>query len=401
MWLATVRMALREIRRNGLRSLLTTLGIVIGVGSVIALVTLGRSASGKITRDIANMGSNLLIVLPGSERQGPAATVAQPFRLDDARAVRRQLPVVKELAATASRPALVVAGHSNANTNVLGAELEFLSIRGFRVSEGGLPSASEMAGGASVCLLGASLKRTLFGHQSPLGATLRVESTACRVVGVVKSKGQSALGTDQEDFVLVPLALFQRRIAGSPDVHALFMSLTSEQVTESAKRKLQALLRERRHLANGKSDDFTIQDMKELRDTLTGVTDTLTALLAAIAGVSLIVGGVGIMNIMLVSVTERTREIGMRLAIGARAVEVLLQFLVEAITLSTLGGLLGIGFGAALAFAVTQALDLPFEMRMDAVLIACGFSAIVGVGFGFLPARKAARLNPIAALRHE
>jgi putative ABC transport system permease protein len=256
-------------------------------------------------------------------------------------------------------------------------------------------------GGSAVCVLGATVRRELFGPQDPLGALVRVGTVSCTVVGVLVSKGQSTFGQDQDDFLVMPLATVQRRIAGSYDVGSIFVSATSDRQTVKAKRQIELLLRERRRIGPGQTNDFTVQDMKEISNTLGSVTGALTALLGAIAGVSLLVGGIGIMNIMLVSVTERTREIGIRLAIGARGAEVLLQFLIEAVTLSTLGGALGVAFGLTASYAVTRALKLPFSISPDIIVVAFGFSATVGVVFGFLPARKASRLNPIAALRHE
>jgi putative ABC transport system permease protein len=245
------------------------------------------------------------------------------------------------------------------------------------------------------------VQRELFGKQDALGATIRVAAISCTVIAVLASKGPSTFGQDQDDFVVMPLAAFQRRIAGNTDVGVIFVQATSDRTTTKAKVQMQDLLRERRRIAPGQADDFQVQDMKEITATLGTVTGALTALLGAIAGVSLLVGGIGIMNIMLVSVTERTREIGIRLAIGARAREVLLQFLVEAVTLSTLGGIIGVVFGLGLSFAACRFLRLPFSFAPTIILIAFLFSAGVGVAFGYFPARKAARLNPIDALRHE
>jgi len=398
---ATLLMSLREIRRNAMRSILTTLGIVIGVGSVIAMITLGRGAAAQITSDIANMGTNLLILMPGAERHGPAVSGAAQFKLEDARAIERDVTSVSGVAPSASRSTLIVYGSKNWSSMVTGTTNAYLSVRGFKVDEGQSFSDAQLQGGTPTCILGATVRRELFGPQNPLGATVRVGNVACIVIGVLAPKGQSTFGADQDDFVVMPLGAFQRRIAGSNDVGAIFVSATSDSVTLKAKRQIEALMRERRRISPGQTNDFTVQDMKEISNTLGTVTGALTALLGAIAGVSLLVGGIGIMNIMLVSVTERTREIGLRLAIGARAREVLMQFLIEAIMLSVLGGIIGIGFGLSLSYAASRALKLRFLVAPDVMVLAFGFSALVGVAFGFFPARKASRLNPIDALRHE
>jgi putative ABC transport system permease protein len=398
---ATLLMALREIRRNTMRSILTTLGIVIGVGSVIAMVTLGRGATAKITAEISNMGTNLLIVMPGSDRRGPTSASAPPLKMDDVKAIEREISAVDKVAPTASRAALVVYGNKNWNTGVTGSNNEFFTVRRYSIERGASFSDAQLLSGAAVCVIGATVRKELFGQGDPLGAAIRVGAVSCTVIGVIATKGMSTFGSDQDDFLVMPLAAFQRRIAGNYDIGAVFVSATSDKLTTKAKQQIEALMRERRRIAVGQLNDFRVQDMKEISDTLGSVTGALTALLGGIAAVSLLVGGIGIMNIMLVSVTERTREIGVRLAIGARGAEVLLQFLVEAITLSTLGGMLGIVFGLAISYIATRALKMPFMVLPDIVVIAFAFSATVGVAFGFLPARKASKLNPIDALRHE
>ena len=398
---ATIVMALREIHRNTMRSILTTLGIVIGVGSVITMVTLGRGATAKITADITSMGTNLLIVMPGSERRGPMTETATPLKIEDARTILREVRAVAKVAPSASRSLLVVFGNKNWNTIATGSTNAYLEIRGFGFQRGTGFSDADIQAGASSCILGATVSSKLFGQQEPIGAAVRVGNVSCKVIGVLTSKGQSTFGMDQDDFVVMPLTTFQRRIAGNTDVGAIFASAVSDAAISRARTQIESLMRERRRILPGQNSDFVVQDMKEITNTLGTVTGALTALLGAIAGVSLLVGGIGIMNIMLVSVTERTREIGTRLAIGARGREVLFQFLVEAVTLSTLGGVLGILLGLGLSFGGSRLFSLPFTVSADIVLIAFAFSTVVGVAFGFFPARKAARLNPIDALRHE
>jgi putative ABC transport system permease protein len=398
---STLLMAMREIRRNTMRSILTTLGIVIGVGAVITLVTLGQGATEKVTSDISKMGVNMLIVYPGSQRRGPTVTEAPRLTLQDVEAIARDVSAVSAVAPSASRGALAVYANKNWNTQLTGTTNAYFDVRGLKLSAGRMFSDVEIQGGTPACILGATVRRELFGRQDPLDASIRAGKVACKVIGVVESKGQSSIGMDPDDFILLPLSAFQRRIAGNNDVGSIAVSAVSESATEKAKKQIEALMRERRRVAFGQEDDFMVQDMKEIADTLQTVTGALTALLGAIAAVSLLVGGIGIMNIMLVSVTERTREIGIRLAIGARGHEVLLQFLVEAIVLSTLGGVLGMLLGLGGSYAAGRALGLPFRVVPEVVLIAFAFSASVGVAFGFFPARKAARLNPIEALRHE
>ncbi|MBI4705846.1 MAG: ABC transporter permease [Deltaproteobacteria bacterium] len=398
---STLVMALREIRRNTMRSVLTTLGIVIGVAAVIIMVTVGEGATAKVTADVAKLGNNMLTLLPGAHRHGPAAAAAAPFTLADVQAIRREVPAVAHVAPSANRGVLAVAGNKNHNTVATGATNEYLSVRQLALELGRSFSDVELLGGAPACLLGATVRKELFGATDPLGTAIRVGNLSCQVVGVIASKGQSTFGADQDDFLLLPLATFQRRLAGNTDVGAIALSAADDRSIPKVKQQLTLLMRERRHIAEGQSDDFWVMDTKEILATLSTVAATLTALLGAIAGVSLLVGGIGIMNIMLVSVTERTREIGIRLAIGARGREVLWQFLVEAVVLSLLGGVLGMLLGLGGALGATRGLDFPFVLSPLVVVVAFGFSAAVGVAFGFFPARKAARLNPIEALRHE
>ncbi len=394
-------MAVRELRRNVLRSVLTTLGIVIGVGAVVALVTLGEGATRKITQDISNMGVNMLTLFPGAERRGATSVTSAPLTLDDARAIAHELNTVSAVAPASSSTTLAIYGNTNWNTQITGSTNDYFTIRGLLLRAGRSFSDVEQQGGTPACVLGATVERELFGQQSPLGMTIRLGRMSCLVVGTLVAKGQSTFGMDQDDFVLMPLKSFQRRIAGNSNVGNIAVSAISETATKKARVQIETLMRERRRIAPGQADDFQVRDMQEIAQTLQSVTGALTLLLGAVAAVSLLVGGIGIMNIMLVSVTERTREIGTRLAIGARGREVLLQFIVEAVVLSTLGGVMGIALGLSGSFAATRAFGMPFVFLPGIVTGSFLFSAFVGVGFGYLPAHKAARLNPIEALRHE
>jgi putative ABC transport system permease protein len=402
MWIATLFMAIRELRRNVMRSVLTTLGIVIGVGSVIAMVTLGRSATARVTNDIASLGQNMVIIMPGSaKRGGPVNVSASAFRIEDVRAIEKELPDLAGVAPTATKGVLAVYGNTNYSSVAYGVTNSFFSVRSLKIVRGRDFSDAELAGGTPACILGETVRKQLFANQEALDATIRVGTVACRVVGLLESKGQSTFGQDQDDFLVMPLPTLQRRLAGNADIGTIYVSVAEEREITRARSRIQGVLRDRRRIQPGQEDDFNVQDMKEIANTVSSVTGVLTALLGAIAAVSLLVGGIGIMNIMLVSVTERTREIGIRLAIGALAKEVLLQFLVEAIFLCILGGAIGAAFGLGGSYAATRALSMPFQVDPSIVALAFLFSGGIGVAFGYLPARKAARLNPIEALRHE
>ena len=399
----TVLLALREIRRNVMRSSLTVLGIVIGVAAVITMVTLGGGATAQVTSDIAKMGTNLLQVRPGQLHRGPGGTrsTANMFKVDDAEAIAREISGLAAVAPVASEMLQAIYGNANWSTTVTGSTNGFLQVRNWTLDSGRQFSEGELRAGKTVCILGSTVRKELFGAQDPLGTTVRLRNISFKVIGVLISKGQSSFGTDQDDFVLIPLRTLQRRIAGNIDVSRIYISAQDGISTNKVQEDIERLMRERRRISLGKDDDFHVRDMEELVSTLTGTTRVLTALLGAVAAVSLIVGGIGIMNIMLVSVTERTREIGTRLAIGALERDVLMQFLVEAVVLSSFGGLFGILLGLASAAAGARFLAVPFVLNIGIVVIAFLFSAAVGVVFGYFPARQAARLDPIEALRHE
>jgi len=401
MLLEAFLMALAEIARNSGRSLLTALGVVIGVAAVIATVTLGDSATAKVQSDVAALGNNMLILAPGNTRRGPVASSAKPFELSDVTAVEREIRGLAAVAPLAERSDLVVFANKNHTAQVSGSTNAFFVVKGWKLASGRVFNDTELASGAAVCLLGTTVKKELFGAGNPLDASLRVGKASCTVIGVMASKGKSTFGQDQDDFVLMPLATFQRRLSGTKTVDQVLLAVSPKRSTGSVIAQIQGLMRERRTITPGAEDDFDVRDMKEIANTLSTVTGTLTVLLAGIAAVSLLVGGIGIMNIMLVSVTERTREIGIRLAVGARGIEVLTHFLIEAAVLSLFGGALGIALGLGGSFVATKAFGLPFAFSPTVIALAFGFSASVGIVFGFLPARRAANLNPTDALRHE
>ena len=394
-------LALREIRRNVLRSILTILGVVIGVAAVIVMVTLGGGATQAVATQIETMGTNLLMIRMG-QRMGPGSGIGvAPFKLEDAVALQRQVPSIRVLAPSANQTATAVAGNSSWATSVTGTDNRYLDVRNWPLAAGRVFSEGESRAGKAVCLIGATVQRELFGNQDPVGEKLRIKTMSCQVIGLLATKGQSSMGHDQDDLILMPLRTFQRRIAGNLDVTMIQVSIKEGESTEAAKADIERLMRERRKIGAGEQDDFSVRDMKELTDMLTGTTRILTTLLSAVAAVSLLVGGIGIMNIMLVSVTERTREIGIRLAIGALEREVLLQFLVEAVVLSSLGGILGILLALVAAVLLADVLQVPFIFNGGIVVTAFLFSAAVGILFGYFPARRAARLDPIEALRRE
>jgi putative ABC transport system permease protein len=397
----TIFLALREIKRNVMRSFLTILGIVIGVASVITMVTLGGGATVQVTNQIASLGSNLLMVTPG-KRMGPGqSSAATPFRAKDVEAIARDIRSVAAVAPASIKPVVAIVGNENWSTTVTGTDNQYMKVRMWPIKAGRQFSDSELRAGAAVCIVGDTVRQKLFGGLEPLGSRIRLGKLSFQVIGLLEAKGQSSMGTDQDDLVLLPLRTFQRRISGNQDVSLIQVSVRDGESTEKAQRDIERLMREHRHISPGAEDDFSVMDMKEITRMLTGTTQVLTGLLGAVAAVSLLVGGIGIMNIMLVSVTERTREIGTRLAIGALEREVLMQFLVEAVVLSSSGGLFGILLGLAACIGLKNVLRVPFVFNPGIVIMAFLFSAAVGVVFGYFPALKAARLDPIEALRHE
>jgi putative ABC transport system permease protein len=399
----TILLALRNVRRNVLRSSLTILGIVIGVAAVITMVTLGSGATAQVASQIGALGSNMLNVRPGQGFMGPggARSEAPLFKIEDADAISREISGIAAVAPFESHGIQAISGNANWFTSVTGSTNDFLKVRNWPLLEGRVFTDSEQHSGKSACIIGTTVKKKLFGAQNPIGSSIRIDKLSTQVVGVLKSKGAATFGNDEDDFVLIPLRTFQRRIAGSIDVGTILVSCCDGASTEKVKKDIEQLMRERRRIAQNKEDNFHIDDMKELMSAMTGTTRILTALLGAVAAVSLLVGGIGIMNIMLVSVTERTREIGIRLAIGALESEVLMQFLVEAVVLSLLGGLFGIILGLSAAAAGARLMNMPFIFNPGIVTVAFLFSGAVGVVFGYFPARQAARMDPIEALRHE
>jgi putative ABC transport system permease protein len=397
-------LALREIRRHLLRSFLTILGIVIGVSAVITMVTLGKGATQAVQDQITSLGTNLLMVRPG-QRLGPGASGAgaPSFTVEDVQSIRTQIGGIAAVAPEVRSGVTVVANGRNWATSVTGTTNDYFFTNNWRLAAGRSFEESEERAGAAVCLIGETVRRELFAADAAavLGQRLRVKQFSCEVVGVLASKGQGAMGNDQDDVVLLPLATVQRRVTGSTRVQTILVSMAEGSDAERVKAGIRDLLRERRKLGRGEEDNFNVLDTAQLAQTFSSTTRVMTMLLGAVAAVSLLVGGIGIMNIMLVSVTERTREIGVRLAIGALEAEVLLQFLIEAVALAALGGIVGIVLAAIFSVTGARLMEVPYRFDVPINVLAFLFSAGIGVLFGYFPARRAARLDPIEALRHE
>ncbi len=400
MHINTLLLALRSIRRNLLRSFLTILGIVIGVSAVITMVTLGQGATLAVKSQISSLGSNLLMVRPG-QRQGPGGSGGPSFKESDAQAIATQIGGVQAVAPESRASVTVVANGRNWSTSVTGSTSTWLDVSNWTLAQGRRYTEDEEQAGSAVCIIGETVRRELFGTQAALGAQVRVKQFSCEVVGILASKGQAAMGNDQDDVVMVPLHTLQRRVTGNRMVGTLLVSMRDGSDSSRVKSAITQLLRERRKLADGDDDNFNVLDTQQLAEALSGTTQVMTTLLGAVAAVSLLVGGIGIMNIMLVSVTERTREIGLRLAIGALEREVLLQFLMEAVVLAALGGVVGIVLATLASVGLAQVMQVPYVFNPGINLLSLLFSSGIGVVFGYFPARRAARMAPIDALRHE
>jgi putative ABC transport system permease protein len=407
--LATLKVALAALRTNKLRSSLTMLGIIIGVAAVIAMVGVGAGAQARVEDQIKSLGSNLIIILSGNFTGGGARMGAgsQPtITEDDAYALQREIPAIEASAPQLRGSGQVVYGNSNWATSVLGVTPEYFTARNWSAASGRTLNAQDVDSAAKVALVGQSVARSLFGEADPVGETVRIRRVPHEIVGVLERKGQSMVGQDQDDVVLIPITTARKRVLGGQQVKSRNVGAITVKVQDggdvaAVEQEMRDLLRQRHRLQPNQEDDFFLRNLSEVLAAQEASSRILALLLAAIASVSLVVGGIGIMNIMLVSVTERTREIGLRMAVGARGRDILLQFLVEAVTLALIGGLVGIVLGVGASYAVGHFAGWRTEVDAVAVLLAVGFAGAIGVFFGFYPARKAARLAPIDALRHE
>ncbi|MEY2599275.1 MAG: hypothetical protein RLZZ244_1067 [Verrucomicrobiota bacterium] len=402
--LATFLLALRALRRNKLRSVLTMLGIVIGVGAVVAMVGIGNGAKAQVEAQIATLGQNMVIVFPGSFSSGGVQSgigSAGTLKLEDAFAIEEEVPDVMAVTPDCRTPAQVSYGNQNWSTFVFGEAPEYFDIRQWGITEGAAFTDQDVRSSNKVALLGKTVARQLFGDESPVGQVIRVKHVLFQIVGVLREKGTSVMGTDQDDLVVVPYTTAMKRLMGSTILRSISVQCATEQSAPAVVAGITALLRQRHRIPNDRDPDFTVRSQQEIAEMATATSRVLRLLLGAIASVSLIVGGIGIMNIMLVSVTERTREIGIRIAIGAHSGDILSQFLIESVTLSSLGGILGILLGLGTSSLLSRFAGWPTLTSPGAIAIAFLFSAGVGVFFGLYPARKAAALDPIDALRYE
>ncbi len=401
---ATLRIALRALRRNKMRSMLTALGIIIGVGAVIAMVGVGNGAKAQVEAQISSLGQNLIIVWAGNSSSGGVRGgwgSAGTLTLDDFRSIAREIPGVVAVSPETRVGAQIGAGSQNWYTTVMGEAPEYFSIREWPLSAGAVFTDQDVRGANKVAVIGKTVAAQLFGDDDPIGQIIRVRQVPFVVVGVLIPKGLSVMGTDQDDVIIAPYTSVMKRLLRQTTLRAINVQAESPEMLVPVQRQIEAVLRERHRIVPGKDDDFTVRNQQEIADMATATSKIMRVLLFAIACVSLLVGGIGIMNIMLVSVTERTREIGIRMAVGARGRDILLQFLIEAITLSSLGGILGIVIGLGAAKILSVVAGWPTLISVPAVVVAFLFSAAVGVFFGFYPARKASQLDPIEALRYE
>jgi putative ABC transport system permease protein len=397
----TIILAIREIRRHLLRSFLTTLGIVIGVAAVVTMVTLGKGATAAVAEQISSLGANILQIRPGQGfGRGGGGPQAPDFDMADVEAIQEQVAGVRAVAPQAQSTGLAVRNAANWQTNIGGTTTQFFTAQQWTLTEGRIWTDAEEQSGKAVCVIGSTVVQNLFPREEPVGQRFRIRDLSCEVIGTLASRGQGGF-QDQDDVVLMPIKAVQRRFTGNRNLRFIMVAVDDAYDSQSVQRSIENLLRERRHLGRSAENNFNIFDTKQISETLQGTTRILTAVMGAVAAVSLIVGGIGIMNIMLVSVTERTREIGIRLAIGAVAAEVLMQFLVEAVVLACLGGLIGLVLALLATWILAPLIQVPFLFDIQINVVAFSVSALIGIVFGYFPARRAASLNPIDALRHE
>ena len=404
MWWMTFRIALHALRRNKLRSFLTMLGIIIGVGAVIAMVAIGEGAKALVRAQIASLGTNVLVVIPGTMTQGGARMGHGAVRTlmdSDAKAIMEEVPTVTAASPTLRQVNQVVAGNLNWSTVIQGVAPEFQQIRDWQVEDGRFVNQADVDNAAKVALIGQTVADVLFGNEDPIDGVIRIKKIPFRVIGILGAKGQTGQGTDQDDVVMIPYTTMQKRIMGITNVQGIVVSAVSAERTQEAQQQMTALLRQRHRIQPDQDDDFFIRNLSDIAEAAQNSARVMAILLGSIASVSLLVGGIGIMNIMLVSVTERTREIGIRMAVGARKKDIMLQFIVEAVVMAAIGGALGTLAGVGSSGMISRMMEWPVLIRPDIIALALLVSGGVGVFFGFYPAQKAANLDPIDALRYE
>jgi len=398
------RISLRALRRNVMRTLLTMLGIIIGVSAVIAMVSIGNGAKAQIENQVNSLGQNNIVLFSGNQRRGGFGMgfgQTPSLTKQDYVAIQREVPGVVAASPEVRANAQIAVGNQNNQTSVLGVSADYPSIRSWPVEKGNLFTEQDVHSGAKVALIGKTTAKTLFGGENPVGQIIRIKNAPYTVVGLLIAKGTSMMGSDQDDVVMIPWTSAMTRLTGDTAFRNITMEASSAKMMPAVEKAITELLRQRHRIQEGQDDDFMVRTQTQISDFATSTSRTMTALLGAIASVSLLVGGIGIMNIMLVSVTERTREIGLRMAVGARGRDIMAQFLIEAVTLSTLGGILGISLGVGISLIISSKMHWPSLTSWNSVILAFVFSAAVGVFFGFYPARKAAQLDPIDALRYE
>ena len=401
---ATIKVALRAIMRNKLRSLLTVLGVVIGVCAVITMVNIGSGAQVAIEKAISGLGTNMIIIFPGSMTKGGMRTgfgTVTTLIDEDAQAIREECPAVQLVTPVVTTAAQVVFQNQNWGTSIMGTDPDFQRIKNWPLARGEFFTMQDVKAASKVCVLGKTVAEKLFGIQNPVGQIIRVKRIPFRVIGVLTEKGQTTFGQDQDDNVVIPYTTAQKRLMGITYLSMIMASAVSNERIPDAQEQIGTLLRQRHHIPKGDDDDFTVRNLADLTSTFNMITGILTLLLGSIASISLVVGGIGIMNIMLVSVTERTREIGIRMSVGAKPADFLLQFLLEAVLLSLIGGAVGIMLGIGLTAIIAYFAEWPTPISVFAIIVSSLFAAAVGIFFGLYPARKASRMNPIEALRYE
>ena len=401
---STFKIAFRALRRNKMRSVLTALGIIIGVGAVIAMVSIGNGAKAQVEQQIASLGENVILIFSGSVTSSGIRTgwgSAGTLKIEDAEAIRREVPGVIAVSEEVISTGQVSAGNQNWFTRIYGESPAYFDIRKWPLAEGASFTPQDVRSANKVCVIGRTTANQVFGSENPIGQVLRVKGVPFLVTGVLTSKGLSPQGTDQDDIVIMPYTSAMKRVIGGTTLRGIDVQVASPSDLAPAQQQITELLRQRHSIGPGRDDDFTVRNQQEIAETATATSRVMALLLGAIASVSLVVGGIGIMNIMLVSVTERTREIGVRLAVGAHGRDILTQFLIEAVTLSSIGGLIGIALGLATSQLLSAIAHWPTLISLGSIVVAFFFSAAVGIFFGFYPARQAASLDPIEALRYE
>lgn len=400
----SVQIAITALLGNKLRSILTMLGIIIGVGAVIAMISIGMGVKQNVTNSIASLGSNMLIVSPGSTNKGgvrSAAGSSQKLKYEDAEAIKKKIKNIDYVSPTVNGSYQIVNGHENWNSSVYGVTPEYLKIRDLTIGTGSFITQTDLNSRNRVAVIGTTVAANLFDTENPVGKNIRINNQPYKVIGVIESKGQSSMGQDQDDVVIIPLTTAQERLMGITYIRSINIQVSSADKIESVQGQVETLLRQRHHIVGDKEDDFTVRNLTSLMETMTSTTTMLTLFLGSIAAISLLVGGIGIMNIMMVSVTERTREIGIRKALGATFQNIMMQFLIESVVIGVIGGLMGVAVGVGIALAIAKTGLFQTVITAAPILISFSFSVGIGLFFGIYPARKAARLDPIEALRYE